>query len=98
MNNPTSNDQLNEDTFILDRDQLQQPRQKPSTPSPNYQLINLERNSNIYEIIKTEDQHVVLVHESEPTDAINNENDNGVIRHFTANNPVFPDDIHEHNQ
>ena len=93
MNDTTLNEQNNENVFILDRDQPQQPRKRPSTPPPNYQLINPVRDPIIYEIIKTEDQHVVLVDESEPTNAINNKNKRGVIRRFTTDNPVISDDV-----
>ena len=62
MNNTTLNEQTNEDDLTIDRAQPQQPRQRPSTPAPSYQLYNPVRNPIIYEIIKTEDQHDVLVH------------------------------------
>ena len=45
-----------------------------------------------YEINKTEDLHVVLVHEQPLVNAINAENEPGVIRRFTTDNPVIPDD------
>ena len=93
MNNTTLNEQTNEDVFIIDRAQPQQPRQRPSTPPPNYQLNNPVRNPFIYEIIKTEDQHVVLVHEREPKNAINNENERRVIGRFTTDNTGIPDDV-----
>ena len=86
------NDQTNEDVFILDRDQLLQPRQRPSTPPPNHRIINPTQPIITYEIVRTEDLHVVLVHEQPLVDAINAENEQGVIRRFTTNNPVIPDD------
>ena len=88
------NDQTNEDVFLLDRDQQQQlPRQRPSTPLPNYGLINPVRRPITYEIIKTEDQHIVLVHDNQTPQTINNEDENRVIRRFITENPVIPDNV-----
>ena len=86
------NYQTNEDVFILDRDQQQQlPRQRPRTPPPNYRLIIHVRCPITYEIIKTEDQHIVLVHDNQTPQTTNNEDENRVIRRFTTENPVIPD-------
>ena len=94
MNHSQLNDQTNEDVFILDRDQQQrQSRQRPNTPPPNYRLINTVRRPITYEIIKTEDQHIVLVHDNQTPQTINNEDENRVIRRFTTENPVIPDDV-----
>ena len=92
MDNSHSNDQTNEDVFLLDRDQPAQLRQRPGTPPPNYNLINTTQHTITYEIIKTEDIHVVLVHEQPLVNAINVENEQGVLRRFTTDNPVIPDD------
>ena len=92
MYNSNSSDQTNEDVFILERDQPAQPRQRPNTPPPNYIFINPTQLTITYEIIKTEDLHVVLVHEQPLENAINAENERGVIRRFTTDNPVIPDD------
>ena len=92
MYNSNSSDQTNEDVFILDRDQQAQPRQRPNTSPPNYNIINPMQLTIIYEIIKTEDLHVFLVHEQPLVNAINAENEQGVIRRFTTDNPVIPDD------
>ena len=92
MNHANSSSQINENVFILDRDEQQQPNQRPGTPPPNYQLINPARCPTIYEIIKTEDQHIVLVHDSQLPQMINEEAENKVIRRFTTENPVIPDD------
>ena len=92
MNHTNSSSQINENVFILDRDEQQQPNQRPGTPPPNYQLINPARCPTIYEIIKTEDQHIVLVHDSQLPQMINEEAENKVIRRFTTENPVIPDD------
>ena len=86
------NDQTNDDVFVLDRDMPAQLSQRPSTPPPNYNIITSPRINITYEIIKTQDQHVVLVHEEPPTDTTNAKNENGVIRRFTQDNPVIPDD------
>ena len=72
MNHITQSESKQEDIFILDRDL---PNQRPSTPPPNYNLINQTRNS-IYEIVKTEDQHVVLVHERTPINTTNEKKTN----------------------
>ena len=58
-----SSDQTNKDVFILERDQPAQSRQRPDTPPPTYNIINPTQFTITYEIIKTEDLHVVLVHE-----------------------------------
>ena len=92
MYNSNSSDQTNEDVFILERDQQVQPRQRPNTPPPNYKIINPTQLTITYEIIKTEDLHVVLVHEQPFENAINAENEQGVITRFTTDNPVLPDD------
>ena len=92
MDNSHFNDQTNEDVFLLDRDQPAQLGQRPGTPPPNYNLINTAQHTITYEIIKTEDIHVVLVHEQPLVNAINVENEHGVIRRFTTDNPVIPDD------
>ena len=87
MDNSHSNDQTNEDVFLLDRDQPAQLGQRPGTPPPNYNLINTAQHTITYEIIKTEDIHVVLVHEQPLVNAINVET-NGSL----TDNPVIPDD------
>ena len=92
MDNSHFNDQTNEDVFLLDRDQPAQPRQRPGTPPPNYNLITTAQHTITYEIIKTEDIHVVLVHEQPIVNAINVENEQGIIRRFTTDNPDIPDD------
>ena len=92
MNNAILNDQTDEDVFSLDRDQPAPPRQRPSTPPPNYGIIIPPRPNITYEIIKTKDQHVVLVHEEPHNDTTNKESESGVIRRFTQDNPVIPDD------
>ena len=92
MDNSHFNDQTNEDVFLLDRDQPAQLGQRPGTPPPNYNLINTAQHTITYEIIKTEDIHVVLVHEQPLVNAITVENEQGVIRRFTTDNPVIPDD------
>ena len=87
------NEQTNEDIFILDRDQTNHSDEKPSTPSPNHLLLNQLRAATTYEIVKTQDQHVVLVHEPPPIDTTNVENEQGIIRRFTQDNPVIADNI-----
>ena len=85
-------DQTYDDIFILDGDQTHKTDQRPSTPTPNYLLLHQQRMAITYEIIKTQDQHVVLVHEEPPTDTTNAENQNGITGRFTPDHPVIPDD------
>ena len=90
--NTIMNDQTNADIFILDRDQTLNVDQRPSTPTPSYLLLHQQRMTITYEIVKTQDQHVVLVHEEPPTDTTNAENEYGILGRFTQDNPVIPDD------
>ena len=39
MNHPNSNSKMDEDVFILERDQQQQPEQRAGTQPPDYNLI-----------------------------------------------------------
>ena len=88
MNPSILAEQTNEDTFILDRDQPEQRRQSPSTPLRNYSKLKQSRTTTtIYEIIKTLDQQVVLVHEQQPNTIITE----GTVR-ITKHNSVIPDD------
>ena len=89
MNHSNSNNQTNEDVFILDRDQPAQQRQRPSTPPPNYNIITTTQPTITYEIIKTEDLHV---HEQPIVNATNAEIEQGIIPRFTTDNPVITDD------
>ena len=73
MENTIMNDQTNDDVFILDRDIPAQASQSPSTPPPYDNIIIPARINITYEIIKTQDQQVVLVHEEPPTDTTNAE-------------------------
>ena len=91
MYNPNLNDQTNENVFILDRNQLAQPSQRPGTPTPNYNIITPPRTTITYDIVKTADLHVVLIHEQPPIDTTNVENEQGTIGQFTQDNPVIPD-------
>ena len=92
MKNTILNYQTDDDVSIIDRDMPAQPSQRPSTPPPNYKIIIPPWINITYEIIKTQDQHVVLVHEEPPNDKTNVENENGTIRRLTQDNPVIPDD------
>ena len=87
MNQSNSNSKMDKDVFILKRDQQQQPERRAGTPPPDYNLITIT-----YEIIKTQDYHVVLVHEEAPAVTTNTESETGVIRRFTQDNPVIPED------
>ena len=83
---------MDEDVFILERDQQLQSEQRAGTPPPDYNLITTRQINLTYEIIKTQDYHVVLVHEETPADTTNTESETGVIRRFTQDNPVIPED------
>ena len=76
---------------------LNQPRaamdERQSTPPPNHLLLNQPRAAITYEIVKTQDQHVILVHEQPPIYTTNVENERGIIRRFSQDYPVIPDDI-----
>ena len=81
MNHPISNNQSGDDVFILERDQHQQQQsQRPGTPPPNYNIFIQQQIIITYEIIKSQDYHVVLVHEETPTDTTNEESETGLIR------------------
>ena len=86
---------LSQDCFIIDRDQdnyLQMP-QAQSTPRSNFAEQSF-RIKNLYEIIKTEDGHIVLPHDTANTSLLHTaQEDNPTIRRFTLHNPVIPDDI-----
>ena len=88
------NEQINGNNFILDRDQQDHDHQRPSTPTHNYRLINAQRTTTIHEIIKIMDQHVVLDHGQQPINAVNNEeSEHGIIRRFSHDDAVIPDDV-----
>ena len=93
MNSSIQNELTNEDIFILDRDQSDQQRQRPNTSLPNCNVINPPRTTTTYEITRTADLHVVLVHEQQPITIINKENNHDVIRRFTHDNMVKPEDV-----
>ena len=93
MNNTILNEQSNEDILILDRHQPDHSIKRPSFPPRNYLVINPPRTTIIYEIAKTANQHVALVHERHPINTINVEDAQGTIRRFTGDNPVIPGDV-----
>ena len=86
---------LSQDCFIIDRDQddyLQMP-QAQSTPRSNFAEQSF-RIENLYEIIKTEDGHIVLHHDTANTSLLHTaQGDNPTFRRFTLHNPIVPDDI-----
>ena len=86
---------LSQDCFIIDRDQddyLQMP-QAQSTSRSNFAEQSL-RIENLYEIIKTEDGHIVLHNDNANTTLLYTaQEDNSTIRRFIRHNPVLPDDI-----
>ena len=88
---------LSRDCFILDRDQeeyLKLP-QAQSTPTTKLSQQNGSRPAEIhdlYEIIKTEEEHLVLHHDTAPVTVLSTANEDGpTIQRFTRDNPVIQD-------
>ena len=79
-------------TSLFSNEISQYNQDRPNTPPSNYNIINPTQLTITYERFKTEDLYVVLVHEQLLENAINAENEQGVIRRFTTDNPVIPDD------
>ena len=90
---------LSSDCFILDRDQdeyLKFP-QAQSTPtikqSPQKGSHSAEIH-DLYEIIKTEEEHLVLLYDTAPVTILSTATEDGsTIRRFTWDNPVIQDGI-----
>ena len=88
---------LSSDCFVLDRDQdeyLKLP-QAQSTPtiklSPQNGSFPAEIH-DLYEIIKTEEEYLVLHHDTAPVAVLSTANEDGpAIRRFTRDNPVIQD-------
>ena len=90
---------LSNDSFILERDQpayLNNPAAQ-STPKTLYNPHLAEQSpiiQDVYEIIKTGGEHIVLYHETAPDSILSTaQEDTLPIRRFTNVNPIIPDDI-----
>ena len=90
---------LSSDCFILDRDQDEYLnfRQAHSTPTINQSPQNGSPSAEIhdlYEIIKTEQEHLVLHYDTAPVTILSTATEDGsTIRRFTRDNPVIQDGI-----
>ena len=90
---------LSNDSFILERDQaayLNNPAAQ-STPETLYNPHAAEQSpiiQDVYEIINTGGEHIVLYHETAPASILSTaQEDTLPIRRFTNVNPIIPDDI-----
>ena len=90
---------LSSDSFILERDQaayLINPAAQ-STPKTLHNPYSAEQSpiiQDVYEIINTGAEHIVLYHESAPDSILSTaQEDTLPIRRFTNVNPIIPDDI-----
>ena len=90
---------LSSDSFILERDQavyLNNPAAQ-STPKTLHNPHLAEQSPiihDVYEIINTGGEHIVLYHETAPASILTTaQEDTLPIRRFTNVNPIIPDDI-----
>ena len=90
---------LSSDSFILERDQaayLNNPAAQ-STPKTLHNPYSAEQSpiiQDVYEIINTGREHIVLYHETAPASILSTaQEDTLPIRRFTNVNPIIPDDI-----
>ena len=90
---------LSNDSFVLERDQaayLNNPAAQ-STPKTLYNSHSAEQSpiiQDVYEIINTGGEHIVLYHETAPASIFSTaQDDTFPIRRFTNVNPIIPDDI-----
>ena len=90
---------LSSDCFILDCDQDEylRLRQAQSTPIIKLSPQNGSHTAEIhdlFEIIKTEEEHLVSHHDTAPVTFLSTANENGpTIRRLTRDNPVIQDEI-----
>ena len=90
---------LSSDCFILGRDQdeYQKLPQAQSTPTIQLSPQNGSLSAiihDVYEIINTEEEHLVLHHDTAPVAILSTANEEGpIIQRFTRDNPVIQDDI-----
>ena len=96
MNSSTLNSST--DYFILDRDQDAAPVNPRAHSTPKALGDNCENTQtpiieDIYEIINTGTEHIVLYHESAPISILETaQSDTLPSRKFTNFNPIIPDD------
>ena len=90
---------LSNDSFILERDQaayLNNPAAQ-SIPKTLYNPHSAEQSpiiQDVYEIINTGGEHIVLYHETAPASILSTaQEDTLPIRRFTNVNPIIPDDV-----
>ena len=89
---------LSSDCVNLERDQdafLQTTaaQSTPKTPVIHEENKHVSIIQDVYELINTGDEHIVLYHESTPTSILMTEQDILPIRRFTTFNPIIPDDV-----
>ena len=87
-----------DDCFILKRDQdaiLQTPaaQSTPKTPENHENNKHVSIIQDVYELINTGEEDIVLYHESAPTSILMTEQDTLPIRRFTTINPIIPDEV-----
>ena len=90
---------LSNDSFVLDRDQaayLNNPaaQSTPKTLYNSHSAVQSPIVQDVYEIINTGREHIVLYHETAPASILSTaQDDTFPIRRFTNVNPIIPDDI-----
>ena len=89
---------LSNDCFILDRDQDEYLKLPQAQSTPTIQVSPQNGPPavihDVYEIIKTEEEHLVLHHDTAPVAILSTASEEGpTIRRFTRDNPVIQDDI-----
>ena len=90
---------LSNDSFVLDRDQaayLNNPaaQSTPKTLYNSHSAVQSPIIQDVYEIINTGGEHIVLYHETAPASILSTaQDDTFPIRRFTNVNPIIPDDI-----
>ena len=89
---------LSNDCFILERDQDEYLKLPQAQSTPTIQLSPQNGPPavihNVYEIIKTEEEHLVLHHDTAPVAILSTASEESpTIRRFTRDNPVIKDDI-----
>ena len=96
---PTPEFDLSNDCFILDRDQDEYLQLPQAQSTPTIQLYPQNGSPpavihDLYEIIKTKEEHTVLHHDTAPIAILSTASEEGpTIRRFTRDNPVIQDDI-----
>ena len=89
---------LSSDCFILERDQdaiLSTPAAQSThkTPENHEDNKHVSLIQDVYELINTGEEHIVLYHESATKSILMTDQDSLPIRTFTTINPIIPDDV-----